>query len=282
MSKTLYARGADRGLRCCALGDIPPRSLHCRDLFPDRPTQHMLTDGSPRKRTIAPGKNHPSDGLKHPRGTLSSSCSVQRRDRDGVVVTDGGTSGTPTRFHPVWVWVGWAGKAAAWDIAHPRQCPGHKRGRGRRVKRRTVVGIEGVAGAGASHRALCGAVVPFRAGPRKTRPPMDPPAKEPVPHERTTRARAPNTPRISALEERATLVVARRGWPSPHNHHHIAPPPLDIIHMTLEIGSGRAGARDNVGGAYGGPSTGRPWSENDLRNHKSDSALVPRGVRSIG
>jgi hypothetical protein len=179
------------------------------------------------------------------------------------------------------------------------------------VKRRIVIGIgiERVAGWGASHRALCGAVVPFRAGPRNTRPPMDPPAKEPVPHRRTTRARAPNTPRISALEERATLVVragvhpialsagqwfpiragprntrtpmdppakepvphirttrarapntprisaleeratlvvGRRGWPSHHNHHHIAPLPLDIIYMTLEIGSGRAGARDNV------------------------------------
>jgi hypothetical protein len=82
---------------------------------------------------------------------------------------------------------------------------------------------------------------PIRAGPRNTRPPMVPPAKEPVPHIRTTRA-----PRISALEERATLVVGRRGWPSHHNHHHIAPLPLDIMYVTLEIGSGRAGARDNV------------------------------------
>ena len=143
--------------------------------------------------------------------------------------------------------------------AHPRQCPGHKRGRGRREKRRTVVGIEGVAGAGAPHPSLCGGVRPFRAGPRKTRSPMDPPGKASLPHRRTTRARAPNTPRSSVLEGRATLVVGRRGWPSPHNHHHIAPPPLDIIYMTLEIGSGRAGARDDVGGAYGGPSTGRPW-----------------------
>ena len=163
----------------------------------------------------------------------------------------------PARFPPVCVWVGWAGKAAARHVAHPRRCLRHKRGRGRRVKRRTIVAIEGVAGAGASHRALCGGVNPFRAGPRKTRSPMDPPGKGSVPHRRTTRARAPNTPRISALEERATLVVGRRGWPSPHNHHHIAPIPLDIIYMTLEIGSGQAGARDNVGGAYGGPSTGR-------------------------
>ena len=123
---------------------------------------------------------------------------------------------------------------------------------------RTIVAIEGVAGAGVPHPSLCGAVGPFRAGPRKTRSPMDPPGKASVPHGRTTRARAPNTPRISALEERATLMVARRGWPSPHNHHHIAPLPLDIIYMTLEIGSGRAGARDDVGGAYGGPSTGAP------------------------
>ena len=171
----------------------------------------MLTDGSPRKGTIAPGGNHPSEGPKHPRDPLSSSCSVQRRDRDGVVVTGNGPRGTPTRFSPVWVWVGWAGKAAAWDIAHPRQHPGHKRGRGRRVKRRAIVGIEGVAGAGAPHPSLCGAVGPFRAGPRKTRSPMDPPGKGPLPHRRTTRARAPNTPRSSALEGRATLEVGRRG-----------------------------------------------------------------------
>ena len=156
---------------------IPPRSLHCLDPFPGRPTQNTLTDGSPRKGTIAPGENHPSEAPKHPRDTLSSSYSAQRRDRDGVVVTDGGTSGAPTRFPPVCVWLGWAGKAAAWDVAHPRQCPGHKRGRGRRVKRRTIVAIEGVAGVGAPRRALCGAVIPFRAGPRKTRSPMDPPGK---------------------------------------------------------------------------------------------------------
>ena len=174
-----------------------------------------------------------------------------------MTVTGNGPRGTPTRFSPVWVWVGWAGKAAAWDIAHPRQHPGHKRGRGRRVKRRAIVGIEGVAGAGAPHPSLCGAVGPFRAGPRKTRSPMDPPGKGSLPHRRTTRARAPNTPRSSVLEERATLVVGRRGRLSPHNHHHIAPPPPDVIHITLEIGSGRAGAQGNVEGAYAGASTGR-------------------------
>ena len=124
--------------------------------------------------------------------------------------------------------------------------------------------IEGVARLGASRRALCGAVIPFRAGPRKTRSPMDPPGKESLPHGRTTRARAPNTPRISVLEERATLVVGPRGWPSPHNHHHIAPPPPDIIHTTLEIGSGRAGARDNVGGAYAGVATGDGYAKDFL------------------
>ena len=131
---------------------------------------------------------------------------------------------TPTRCSPVWVWVGWAGKAAARDIAHPREHPEHKRGRGRRVKGVPLLPFEGVAGVGVSRRAFCGGVIPFRAGPCRTRSPMDPPGKESLPHGRTTRARAPNTPRISVLEERATLVVARRGWPSPHNHHHIAPP----------------------------------------------------------
>ena len=180
---------------------VPPRSLHCRDPFPGRPTQNMLTDGSPRQGTIAPGENHPSEAPKLPRDTLSSSYSAQRRDRDGVVVTDGGTSGAPTRFPPVCVWLGWAGKAAAWDIAHPLEHPGQKRGRGRRVKGGLLSPFEGVAGAGASHRALCGAVNPFRAGPRKTRSPMDPPGKASLPHGRTTRARAPNTPRSSVLEE---------------------------------------------------------------------------------
>jgi hypothetical protein len=32
---------------------------------------------------------------------------------------DGGTSGAPTHFPPVCVWLSWAGKAAAWDIARP-------------------------------------------------------------------------------------------------------------------------------------------------------------------
>ena len=117
-----------------ALGGVPPRSLHYRDPFPGRPTQYVLTDGSRRKGTIAPGGNHPSEGPKHPGGTLSSSASALGRDRDGVVVTDGGTSGTPTLFPPVWVWVGWAGKAVARHMAHPLQHPGHKRERGRRVK----------------------------------------------------------------------------------------------------------------------------------------------------
>ena len=195
----------------CFAGPSLPALLHYRDSFPGRPTKNTLVDGSPRKRPIAPGENHPSEAPKLPRDTLSSSYSAQRRDRDGVVVTDGGTSGTPTLFPPVWVWVGWAGKAVARHMAHPLQHPGHKRGRGRRVKRRAIVGIEGVAGAGAPHPSLCGAVGPFRAGPRKTRSPMDPPGKAPLPHRRSTRARAPNTPRSSALEGRATLEVGRRG-----------------------------------------------------------------------
>ena len=127
------------GLRCCALGGIPPRSLHCRDPFPGRPTQYVLTDESPRKGSSAPWENLPSEGSKRPRHPLSSSSTAQRRDRDGVVVTDGGTSGTPARFSRVSGWVCWAGKAAAWDRAHPRRRPGHKRGRGRRVKRRSIV-----------------------------------------------------------------------------------------------------------------------------------------------
>ena len=219
----------------------------------------MLTDGSPRKGVIAPQDNHPIQGPKRPPGPISSAASALRGGRDGVTVTGNGPRGTPTRFSPVWVWVGWAGKAAAWDIAHPRQHPGHKRGRGRRVKRRAIVGIEGVAGAGAPHPSLCGAVGPFRAGPRKTRSPMDPPGKASLPHRRTPRARAPNTPQICLFLERATFVVGPRGWPSPHNHHYITPPPPHIVYITLEIGSGRAGARDVKRGAYGGAKLGRPW-----------------------
>ena len=141
----------------------------------------------------------------------------------------------------------------------PALTPGAQTRKRKEGQRRSVVAIEGVAGVGASHPSLCGGVGPCRAGPRKIRSPMDPSGKAPLPHGRTTRARVPNTPRSSVLEERATLVVGPRGWPSPHNHHHIAPPPPNIIHVTLEIGSGRAGAQDNVGGAHGGPSTGRPW-----------------------
>ena len=80
-------------------------------------------------------------------------------------------------------------------------------------------------------------------------------------------------PRVSVLEERATLVVGPRGWPSPHHHHHIASPHTHTVHTTLEIGSGRAGARDNLGGAHGGPSTGRPWRRMILKDPKSDFTL---------
>ena len=217
----------------------------------------MLTDGPPRKGTIAPGEIHRARAPNIPGAYFPHPRVHRGRDRDGVVVTDGGTSGTPTLFPPVWVGVGWAGKAVARHVAHPLQHPGHKRERGRRVKGGLLSLFEGVAGLGASRRALCGGVVPIRAGPRKSFSPMDPPGWEQLPHRRTTRARAPNTPRGSVLEERATLLVGPRGWPSPHNHHHIAPPPPNIIHITLEIGSGRAGAQGNVEGAYAGASTGR-------------------------
>ena len=56
--------------------------------------------------------------------------SEEGRDRDGVC----GTSGTPTRFPPVCGCVVWAGKAAARHMAHPRQRPGHKRGRRKRYR----------------------------------------------------------------------------------------------------------------------------------------------------
>ena len=155
--------------------------------------------------------------------------------------------------------MGWAGKAAARHIAHPRQHPGHKRGRRRRVKGGLSLPFKGVARLGASRRALFGGVRPFRAGPRKTRSPIDPPGKASLPHRRTPRARAPNTPQICLFLERATLVVGPRGWPSPHNHHYITPPPPHIVYITLEIGSGRAGARDVKRGAYGGAKLGRSW-----------------------
>ena len=51
----------------------------------------------------------------------------RQMSRDGVTVMGNGPRGTPTRFSPVWVWVVWAGKAAARHAAHPREHPGHKR-----------------------------------------------------------------------------------------------------------------------------------------------------------
>ena len=212
-------------MRCCEHGGCPPPlSALSYSPFGQAHAKHA-------HRWIPPARHHCPGGEPPERGPQTSprhtflilKCTEEGQEWGGG---DGWQHlRDPDALPPgVCVWVVWAGKAAAWDTAHPRQCPGHKRGRGRRVKRRTIVGIEGVAGAGAPHPSLCGAVGPFRAGPRKTRSPMDPPGKASVPHGRTTRARAPNTPRISALEERATSVVARRGWPSPHNHHHIAPP----------------------------------------------------------
>ena len=138
----------------------------------------------------------------------------------------------------------------------PASTPGAQTRKRKEGQRRTIVAIEGAARLGLPRPALCGGVFPIRAGPRKSFSPMDLPGWGTVPHRRTTRARAPNTPRSSVLEERATLVVGRRGRLSPHNHHHIAPPPPDVIHITLEIGSGRAGAQGNVEGAYAGASTG--------------------------
>ena len=133
------------GLRCCGNKGCPsPLSALSWSLSGQAHAKHAHR-WIPPERYHCPGGEPPERGPQKSRDTLSPSCSVQRRDRDGVV-TDGGTSGTPTRFYPVWVWVGWVGKAAAWDIAHPREHPRHKRGRGRRVKRMTIVAIEGVAG----------------------------------------------------------------------------------------------------------------------------------------
>jgi len=244
-----------------AWGVSPPRSPHYLIPLSGRPTQNTLTDGSPRKGTIAPGENHPSEAPKHPRDTLSSSHSTQRRDRDGVVVADGGTSGAAARFPPVWVWVGWAGKAAAWDIAHPRQCPGHKRGRGRRVKRRTIVAVEVVAGLGVPRRALCSPVVPSGQAhakhahrwipPERYQCPMrEPPEQGPQTHPGFPHWRRGRHWWLDTGAGHPPTTITTSPPPPP-------PPPLDIIYMTLEIGSGQAGARDNVGGAYGGPSTGR-------------------------
>ena len=131
------------------MGGITPRSLHCRVPFSGRPTQNTLTDGSPRKGHIAPWENHPSQGPKHPRDPLSSAASAQSGGRDGVTVTGNGSRGTPARFPPgVSVGgLGWESSGAA--CSAPAWTPGgHKRGRWGRVKRRTVIAIEGVGNCG--------------------------------------------------------------------------------------------------------------------------------------
>ena len=152
---------------------IPPRSLHSRDPFPDRPTQNMITDGSPRKRPITPVENHPSaraPHFPHPQCT---------EGQDGGGVTAGGTSGTPTRFPPVWMRVGWAGKAAARHIAHPGQHPGHNRGRGRRVKGGVLLpfgscGLRGIPSRSLRNRG------PFSGRPTQNTLTDGPPRKRPI------------------------------------------------------------------------------------------------------
>ena len=67
------------------------------------------------------------------------------------------------------------------------------------------------------------------------------------------------TPQICLLLERATLVVGPRGWPSPHNHHYIAPPPPHVVYGTLENGSRRRGLGMRRWALTVGATLGRPW-----------------------
>ena len=150
--------------------------------------------------------------------------------------------GPPPRFPPVCGCVGWAGKAVARHMAHPRQRPGVLRAWG-------------------SRPALCAIACLFRAGPPKTRSPMDPPGKGTLPHRRTTRARAPNTPQIRPLRQLLlkkpktpfiTIIALSLGFIKgaytdpgadrpPHNHHHSAPLPPTSVKSPLRLVLGGQG-----------------------------------------
>ena len=155
-----------------------------------------------------------------------------------MTVTGNGPRGTPTRF--------------SWCV-----CVFGIRGRPRRGMLRTHVNAEGsgggakedycchlrVLGQGASHPALCGKVIPFRAGLRKPRPPVDPPAKGSLADRRTTRARAQTTPRFSHCSGRHRHDPGA-GHP-PTTVIPVCPLPPHIVQYTPESSSGRAGAQGN-------------------------------------
>ena len=138
--------------------------------------------GNIRKRGSIPkiGKvsQHPSKLLGDPRAgvSLPYASSICKCTEEGQG-PDGGTSGTPTRFPPGVCGWGWAGKAVAQHMAHPRQRPGHNRPGKTEEGQKWSVPVEGVAGLGVSRPALCAIACLFRAGPPKTRSPMDPPGK---------------------------------------------------------------------------------------------------------
>ena len=67
-------------------------------------------------------------------------------------------------------------------------------GEGEVVSKTIERGIDVLRAWGVSPPALRTILFPFRAGPRKTRSPMDPPGKAPLPRGRTSRARPPNIP----------------------------------------------------------------------------------------
>ena len=160
--------------------------------FPGRPTQNTLTDGSPREGTIAPGENHPSEVPKHPRDTLPH----PQVHRGGTGMGWWGRASAPADPDTLspGVGVGRFGRESCGAArSAPASTPGAQTWKRKEGQRGTVVAIRGCHGfGGIPSRSLRGSG-PFRAGPRKTRSPIDPPGKEPLPHSRTTR-RGPQTP----------------------------------------------------------------------------------------
>ena len=141
--------GAQRRLlwfKCCGHGGHPSPLSALSCAFFGQAHAKYSHRWIPPEKAHCPTGQPPEPGPKTPPRPTFLCRKCTRVGRDGVTVTSNGPGGTPARFPPVWVWVGWAGKEAARHIAHPREHPGHKRGRGRRVKRRSVIAIEGVAG----------------------------------------------------------------------------------------------------------------------------------------